>query len=56
LISYFLNGLFLEGKCILLLKFFCCVGVYLKRCLRSKVKLAFQKSANGGPIMDVRVR
>jgi hypothetical protein len=39
LISFFLNGLFLEGKSISLLKFFCCLGVYLKLCLRSKVNL-----------------
>jgi hypothetical protein len=54
--SFFLNGLFLEGKFISLLKFFCCLGVYLKLCLRSKVNLGFHKYADGGPIMDVRVK
>jgi hypothetical protein len=39
-----------------LLKFFCCLGVYLKLCLRSKVKLRFHKYADGGPIINVRVR
>jgi hypothetical protein len=53
LISFFLNGLFLEGKCISLLKFFCCLGVYLRLCLRSKVNLGFHKYADGGRIMDV---
>jgi hypothetical protein len=56
LILFFLNGLFLEGKCILLLNFFCYLGVYLRLCLRSKVNLGFHKYADGGPIMDVRVR
>jgi hypothetical protein len=55
LILFLLNGLFLEGKCILLLKFFVCLGVYLKICLRSKVNLGFHKYADGGPIMDVQV-
>jgi hypothetical protein len=36
-ISFFFNGLFLEGKSISLLKFFFCLGVYLKLCLRSKL-------------------
>jgi hypothetical protein len=53
LISFFLNGLFLEGKCISLLKFFCCLGVYLKLCLRSKVNLGSHKYADGGSIMEV---
>jgi hypothetical protein len=39
-----------------LLKFFCYLGVYLKLCLRSKVKLGFHKYADGGPIINVRVR
>jgi hypothetical protein len=56
LISFFLNGLFLEGKSILLLKFCCCLGVYLKLCLRSKVNLGLHKYVVGGTIMDVRVR
>jgi hypothetical protein len=55
LISFFLNGLFLQGKSILLLKFCCCLGVYLKLCLRLKVNLGFHKYADGGPVMDVRV-
>jgi hypothetical protein len=55
LISIFLNCLFLEGKCISLLKFCCCLGVYLKLRLCSKVNLGFHKYADGGPIMDVRV-
>jgi hypothetical protein len=55
LISFFLNYLFLEGKSMSLLKFFCCLGVYLKLCLRSKVNLGVHKYADGGPIMDVRV-
>jgi hypothetical protein len=38
-----------------MLKFFC-LGVYLKLCLRSKVNLGFHKYADGGLIMDVRVR
>jgi hypothetical protein len=38
-----------------LLKFFYCLGVYLKLCLMSKVNLGFPKYADGGPIMDVRV-
>jgi hypothetical protein len=34
LISFFLEGLLLEGKFMLLLKFICyCLGVYLKLCL-----------------------
>jgi hypothetical protein len=53
-ISFFLNGLFLEGKSMSLLMFFC-LGVYLKLCLRSKVNLGFHKCVEGGPIMDVRV-
>jgi hypothetical protein len=55
LISFFLNGLFLEGKSMSLLKFCCCLGVYLKVCLGSKVNLGFYKYADGGPIMDVQV-
>jgi hypothetical protein len=55
LISFFLNGLFLEGKSMSLLKF-CCLGMYLKLYLRSKVNIGFHKYADGGPIMDVRVR
>jgi hypothetical protein len=55
LISFFLNDLFLEGKCISLLKFFYCLGVHLKVCLRSKVNLRFHKYADGGLIMDVQV-
>jgi hypothetical protein len=55
LISFFLDGLFLEGKYISLLKFFC-LGVYLKLCLWSKVNLGFHKYADEGHIMDVRVR
>jgi hypothetical protein len=46
LISFFLNGLFLEGKSMSLL-------VDLNLCLRSKVNLRFHKYADGGPIMDV---
>jgi hypothetical protein len=53
LISFFLNDLFLEVKCISLLKFFSCFDVYLKLCLRSKVNIGFNKCADGGPIMDV---
>jgi hypothetical protein len=52
-VSFFLNGLFLEGKSILLLKFFCSLGVYLKLCLRSKANPGFHKYAGGGPILDV---
>jgi hypothetical protein len=55
LISFFLNGLFLDGKSISLIKFFCCLFVYLKLCLRSKVNLGFHKCADGELIMDVRV-
>jgi hypothetical protein len=36
LISFFLNGLFLEGKFMSLLKFFY-LDMYLKLCLRSKL-------------------
>jgi hypothetical protein len=55
-ISFFLNGLFLQGKSMSLLKFFCCcLGVYLKLYLRSKVNRGFHKYADGGPIVDVRV-
>jgi hypothetical protein len=36
-----------------LLKFFCCLGVYLMLCLRSEVNLRFYKFADGGLIMDV---
>jgi hypothetical protein len=54
-ISFFLNGLFLEDKFMFLLKFCCCLGVYLKLCLRSKVNIGFHKYADRGPIMDVRV-
>jgi hypothetical protein len=54
-ISFFLDGLFLEGKSMSLLKFFCCcLGVHLKLCLRSKVSLGFHKYGDGGPIMDVQ--
>jgi hypothetical protein len=53
LISFFLNGLLVEGKCISLHKFCCCLGMYLKLCLTSKVILGFYKYADGGPIMDV---
>jgi hypothetical protein len=35
-----------------LLKFFYCLDVYSKLCLRSKVNLEFHKYADGGPIMD----
>jgi hypothetical protein len=52
LISFFLNGFFLEVKCISLRKFFC-FDVYLKLCLRSKVNIGFNKCADRGPIMDV---
>jgi hypothetical protein len=55
LISFFLNGLFLEVNPCLCLSFFYFLGVYLKLCLRSKVNLEFHKYADGGPIMDVRV-
>jgi hypothetical protein len=41
LISFFLNGLLLEGKSMSLLKFCCCLGVYLKLCLMSKANLGF---------------
>jgi hypothetical protein len=44
------------GKCIPLLKFFCCLGVYSKLCLRPNVNLEFHKYADGGPIMDISVR
>jgi hypothetical protein len=54
-ISFFLNGLFLEGKSMSLFKFFCCLGVYLKLSLRSKVNLGFYKYSDGGQIMDVRL-
>jgi hypothetical protein len=47
LISFFLNGLFLEGKCIALLKVFCCLGVSVNLCLRSKVNLGFHKYVDG---------
>jgi hypothetical protein len=56
LISFFLNGLVLEGKSMSLLKFCCCLGVYLKLCLRSKVNLRFHKYVDEGQIMDVQVR
>jgi hypothetical protein len=52
---FLLNGLFLEGKSTSLLKFCCCLGVYLKLCLRSKVNLGFHKYTDEGPIVDVRV-
>jgi hypothetical protein len=32
LISFFLQGTLLEGKSMPLLKFLCCLGVYLKLC------------------------
>jgi hypothetical protein len=51
---FFLTGLFLEGKSISLLMVFCCLGVYLKLCLRSKVNLGFHKYVDGGSVMDVR--
>jgi hypothetical protein len=47
--------MFLEGKSISLLKFFCCLGVYLKLCLRSKVNIGFHKYVDGGQIVDVQV-
>jgi hypothetical protein len=37
LISFFLESLLLEGKSMLLLKFCCCLGVYLKLCLSLKL-------------------
>jgi hypothetical protein len=37
LISFFLEGLLLEGKSMSMLKFFCCLGVYLKVCLKLKI-------------------
>jgi hypothetical protein len=47
LISFFLNGLFLEGKSMSLLKFF-----LLFRCLfEAMFRCVFD--ADGGPIMDV---
>ncbi len=55
LILFFLEDSLLEGKSISLLKFCCCLGVYLKVCLGSKVNLGFCKYADGGPIMDVQV-
>jgi hypothetical protein len=57
LISFFLNGLFLGGKFMLLLKFFLfrCVCVF-QTMFKVKVNLGFHKYADGGPIMDVRVR
>jgi hypothetical protein len=33
--------------------FFCCLGVYLKLCLRSKINLGFHKYADGGPVIFV---
>jgi hypothetical protein len=36
-----------------LLNFCCCLGVYLKLSLRSKVNIGFYKYLDGGPIMDV---
>jgi hypothetical protein len=33
--------------------FCCCLGVYLKLCLRSKVNIGFHKYADGGLIVDV---
>jgi hypothetical protein len=54
-ISFSLNDLFLEGKSMSLLKIFCCLGVYFKLYLWSKVNLGFYKYTDGGPIMDVRV-
>jgi hypothetical protein len=46
MISFFLNVLFLEVKSMSLLKFCCCLGLYLKLCLRSKVNLEFNKYAD----------
>jgi hypothetical protein len=47
LISFFLNGLFLEGKSMSLLKFF-----LLFRCVfEAIIRCVFD--ADGGPIMDV---
>jgi hypothetical protein len=37
LISFFLEGLLLEDQSMSLLKFFCCLGVYLKLCLWLKL-------------------
>jgi hypothetical protein len=37
LILFFLKVLLLEGKFMSLLKFYCCLGVYLKLCLRIKL-------------------
>jgi hypothetical protein len=37
LILFFLKVLHLKGKFMSLLKFFCCLGVYLKLCLRIKL-------------------
>jgi hypothetical protein len=55
LISFFLNGLFLEGKCISLLKFLLLFMCSFEAILRSKVNLGFHKYTDGGQIMDVRV-
>jgi hypothetical protein len=37
LISFFMQGSFLEGKSMSLLKFFYCLGVYFKLCLWLKL-------------------
>jgi hypothetical protein len=52
-ISFFLNGLFLEGKSMSLLKFFCCL--VFEAMFKVIVNLGFHKYADKGQIMDVLV-
>jgi hypothetical protein len=53
-ISFFFNGLFLEGKSISLLKLFLFRCVF-EAVFKVKVNLEFHKYAFGGPIMDVPI-
>jgi hypothetical protein len=55
LILFFLNGLLLEGKSMLLLKVFVLFRYVFEAMFKVKVNIGFHKYADGGPIMDVPV-
>jgi hypothetical protein len=55
LISFFLNGLFLEGKSMSLLKFFWLFRCVFEVMFKVKDNLGFHKYADGVPIRDVPV-
>jgi hypothetical protein len=55
LISFFLEGLLLEGNSMLLLNFLLLFRCVLEAMFKVKINLGFHKYADGGPILDVPV-